>query len=757
MEHIQDDTGEALKGFLVNWFDGSTDLIRLLLLASGESEGIPSFYNSPSEIPVKSLLNGEVESNVYFNVSTLKERNGTREAVSEIHGLWADLDGKYYLTGKKRERAKELCDKGEGKGKWETNPQTLIPEEFVELMGLIEEGKAVALNTLNQLPPQLQPTFIIDTGKGYQAYWKFRELVRLNGSHSIASIELLNKRMAAHLGSDHTGNVNRIFRVPYTNNVKLKGWGLRTEIIAFHPERQFNPSDFDEWLPEVDHNQTQPGAKADISDIPDQIPDRFWILIEENAKLQQTWEGKRQDLKDNSGSGLDMALACQLILYGFTDGEIARILAEAPYPKSSKRTEAYLRYTIGKARGRTEKAEPAEEKTEGARKVSLSEVKEVFGKWLVLRDDNLIDISLATIVANYFLDADPLWVLLVSAPSGAKTEILRSADKCKDIFFCSSLTARTLVSGQKGQTEASLLPQLKDKVLVMKDFTTILELREDDKAEILAQLREIYDGKYDKYFGTGKEFHWKGHLGFLAGVTGAIDDSLSVKNILGDRFIYYRCPADEEEDRKKTARQAIKNNKRETTMRGELQRIVKAFLAQFDGKGDLPGYSDEMSEKIVCLSNMVSRARTSVPREWSGNKDIKYVPNPENPPRLAKQFVLAACGLALVRGLTQITEEEYTVLKKIALDTIPEQRKTVIRALFCMDWLKTREVSEAMRYPVPTAKRCLEDMHVLRIVERRFNQGMEAGDAKETTPYEWSINLNFLSNMEEAGINENDL
>lgn len=746
----------ALKSFFSNWFDGSTDLIRLLRLATGEAKGSPSFYESVSEIPIHSLLSDKLTCNVYFNVTTLREKNGRKETVSEIPGIWADMDGKAYLTGKKCDRAKELCDRGEGKGKWEGNPQTLTPEEFTRLMGLIEEGKANALDALNKLPLHLQPTFIVDSGKGYQVYWRFRELIKVNGSNSIVSIETLNKRMATLLGSDHTGNANRIFRAPYTNNVKLKGWGLRTEIIAFHPERQFDPTDFEEWLPEAEFQQTQNRAEADISDIPDNIPDRFWSLLKKNIKLQQTWEGKRQDLKDNSGSGLDMALAHQLIQHGFIDGEIARILLEAPYEKSSERTEAYLRYTIGKARGRAEETEPSEYKAEGARRVLLSEVKEAFKKWLVLKDDNLIDMSLATIVVNYFLDADPLWVLLVSPPSGAKTEILRAMDGCRNIHFCSSLTPKTLVSGQKGATEVSLLSKLTNKIIVLKDFTTILEMREDDKSEIFAQLREIYDGKFDKYFGTGKEFHWKGHLGFLAGVTQAIDESMSVKNILGDRFIYYRCPEDIEEGRKKTARQAMKNTKKESTMRGELQEIVKAFLTQFGNTGELPSYSDEIAEKIVCLSDIISRARTSVPREWSGTRDIKYVPNPENPPRLAKQFTLAGCGLAIVRGSTEISEEEYKVVKKIALDSMPDQRRATLKALWNTDWLKTREVSESMRYPVPTAKRYLEDMHVLKIVERQFNRGMEAGDAKDTTPYEWRLNLDFLHNMEEAGINEDD-
>jgi len=39
-------------------------------------------------------------------------------------------------------------------------------------------------------------------------------------------------------------------------------------------------------------------------------------------------------------------------------------------------------------------------------------------------------------------------------------------------------------------------------MLLFKDFTTVLEKQKDERREIIAQLREIYDGFYSKKFGT---------------------------------------------------------------------------------------------------------------------------------------------------------------------------------------------------------------------------------------------------------------
>ncbi|MBI2485498.1 MAG: hypothetical protein HYW01_00765 [Deltaproteobacteria bacterium] len=373
---------------------------------------------------------------------------------------------------------------------------------------------------------------------------------------------------------------------------------------------------------------------------------------------------------------------------------------------------------------------------------------------MYLNDADLIDVALAVVVANYFVDADQLWLLIVAPSSGAKTELLRSLDGGKDIYFLSNLTKATLISGQKGNIEASLLPKLSNHVLVMKDFTTVLEMRADDKAEILAQLREIYDGKYEKAFGTGKVFRWKGHVGFLAGVTIVIDDSLLVKQVLGERFILYRTI---HENRKSMTRQALRNTGKEKDMRNELNKIMRKFLNQFQRVDKLPDCPEEIEEKIIYLADTTALSRSSVPREGTGDKIIKYVPDPELPTRLAKQFKLLACGLALVRNKSQITEDEYRVLRKIALDTIPNQRKIAIKVLLTDDWLKTREVADKIRYPVTTTRIILEDLHVLRIADRRFEGGKNAVETAQTTPYEWGINFDFHETLAGAGFTADEI
>ena len=118
-------------------------------------------------------------------------------------------------------------------------------------------------------------------------------------------------------------------------------------------------------------------------------------------------------------------------------------------------------------------------------------------KHLLLDDYTVVDIILAVVIANLF-KTDPLWMLIIGASSTAKTELLAALDGLPMMFFISDLTTNTLVSGKK---DASLLPRLTDKIICMKDFTTILSKRPDDLKIIMGHLREVYDQKFTKSYG----------------------------------------------------------------------------------------------------------------------------------------------------------------------------------------------------------------------------------------------------------------
>ena len=129
-------------------------------------------------------------------------------------------------------------------------------------------------------------------------------------------------------------------------------------------------------------------------------------------------------------------------------------------------------------------------------KYTLHHLKEVVKKYLLLDDYSIVEVIIATILANSF-PTDALWLLIIGASSSAKTELLSAINEMPQTFFISDLTKNTLISGKK---DSSLLPHLNGKIMIFKDFTTILSKKPDDLKIIMSQLREIYDGKFSKGF-----------------------------------------------------------------------------------------------------------------------------------------------------------------------------------------------------------------------------------------------------------------
>ena len=126
----------------------------------------------------------------------------------------------------------------------------------------------------------------------------------------------------------------------------------------------------------------------------------------------------------------------------------------------------------------------------------LTEVMGVFRKWLHLESTDAINIMLGC-VASQAMDGPPVWVFLVGPPGSAKTAVLASLNTYQKIYSTSSLTVHALISGAnwKDSADPSLIPRLNGTVMVIKDFTSILSMRDTEKDEIFGILRDSYDGK----------------------------------------------------------------------------------------------------------------------------------------------------------------------------------------------------------------------------------------------------------------------
>jgi hypothetical protein len=290
-----------------------------------------------------------------------------------------------------------------------------------------------------------------------------------------------------------------------------------------------------------------------------------------------------------------------------------------------------------------------------------------------------------------------------------------------DVHVVAAITEAGLLSGssKKDRTKdatGGLLAQIgAHGFLVMKDFTSILEMHRDARASLLAALREIADGRWVRTLGTdgGASLEWKGRIGVLGCVTSVIDNAHAVTSVMGERFLLCRMG---DYDGKELARRALDHAGREDEMREDLTAAIAGLFA-----GELPSEphsTSSMRDPLVCLAQLVARARSAVQHN-AHSGDIELVLEAEAPTRLVKALgrLYAACGsIGLDVGLA------WRVVCRVGLDSIPTLRLAVLRQLAATpDWCTTSDVRTAVPYPTSTLRRCLADLAAHSLVELRAN------------------------------------
>jgi hypothetical protein len=270
------------------------------------------------------------------------------------------------------------------------------------------------------------------------------------------------------------------------------------------------------------------------------------------------------------------------------------------------------------------------------RAAALAEAQRTFRKWLgEAYDTDGLDLMLATLAVER-LGGDPLWILLVSGPGNAKTETVQSAQGQRNTYVVSTISSPgALLSATSKRDRAAdasggLLRVIGDRgVLVIKDVTSILSMGRELRAEVLAALREIYDGRWTRTVGTdgGRTLDWVGRIAIIGAVTTAWDTAHAVVAVMGDRFVLLRL--DSTKGRMTAGRQAIGNTGSEREMRDELAAAVADVIAGLDDTAiDL---TDEETKKLLAAADLVTRARTGVEFDYRG--DVIDAHAPEMPTR----------------------------------------------------------------------------------------------------------------------------
>jgi hypothetical protein len=280
--------------FLEALFAGKPDELYLLLWTLPEKR---SHWFQDIEDAIK-FAESRRERDLYVGVGLSGKDYGANHRcpsneVAGIVGLWADLDLKS-----------------------QAHARTALP-------ATVEEA-------LQILPEQVPPTFVIRTGNGAHAWWLFREPLvfdsdeeRSNAGNLALRLQSLLRANAAARGwaFDRLADLARVLRVPGTRNCKDPA---NTKPVEIHHQTdyRYNASDLAEYLEDQgipdpeEQERTARVWKEDFADkplaidpsatVPEDLLGRYMAADE---RFQKTWLRQREDLKDQSQSGYDLALA----------------------------------------------------------------------------------------------------------------------------------------------------------------------------------------------------------------------------------------------------------------------------------------------------------------------------------------------------------------------------------------------------------------------------------------------------------------
>jgi hypothetical protein len=346
----------------------------------------------------------------------------------------------------------------------------------------------------------------------------------------------------------------------------------------------------------------------------------------------------------------------------------------------------------------------------------LTEVHEIFQKWLGKDYDlDTLDAVLAA-AASERLTGDPLWLLVISGPGNAKTETVQAlsgagAHVTSTIASEGALLSATPRRDKSKQATGGLLRKIGDSgVLVIKDVTSILSSDRNVRAGVLAAIREVYDGRWERNVGTdgGRTLTWTGRIVIVGAVTTAWDAAHAVIAAMGDRFVIIR--ADSKKGRAKSATKAIRNTGDETTMRKELANAMGGLIA--NASKDEHQFTDAEIDQLVKAADIVTSARTGVERDYKG--EVIDAHAPEMPTRFAKQLAQLVRG-AVAIGMT--VNDGMRLATRCARDSTPPLRRDILLDIAANPGSRPREVHRRIGRPRNTVRRELEALYMLRLLQ----------------------------------------
>jgi len=364
---------------------------------------------------------------------------------------------------------------------------------------------------------------------------------------------------------------------------------------------------------------------------------------------------------------------------------------------------------------------------------TLKEIENKIDGYLYLKDKDIIKLLAGFCLTCRLPKAvSPLWLFIAAGSSAGKTAMIELFEGVPGFTQVDNMTSNSLQSGMKRTDKsASLLENLPENgFIVFKDFTTMLSKNPEVLAEIMGQLRIMYDGSSVKVTGGQREKQeWRGKVSMLGAGTNVLYSKNEQFADMGQRMLIYNFEQADDYEISNFIYQHKKDNR--GIKKEELQNMLKEYVLSIDVPTDpenLPEIDRQTWDDLTDIAHLASTARSPVTRnKYSRNQDITDRGMKEAFTRLFHQLLVQAYGLMLQNPDKCLAPEDKKLLFKLGLDCIDPKRKEVLKALtkFLLGG-GAEEIGEVIKYPRASAEQYIEDLMVHGMVTKekvRFSHG----------------------------------
>jgi hypothetical protein len=332
---------------------------------------------------------------------------------------------------------------------------------------------------------------------------------------------------------------------------------------------------------------------------------------------------------------------------------------------------------------------------------------------------------------------NPVALNLEGPPSSLKTTLIDFfAGAGNKVYRSDKFTPRSFVSHSAAVprsklNQIDLLPRIRHRLFLIPELAPLFGLRSEDLLENFSILTRVFDGHgLSTDSGVhGQRGHTGDYLFAWIGCTTPIEHRVwKTMGKLGSRLLFIEMPNDEE-----SAEQLVSDVAGGDSYRDRVARCAEAITDFLDVlwretggvravEWDRSGDPDEVMLRLAGYAKALAglRGTISVWREGSGDEETYNFSTPiiEKPHRAMSLLYALARGHALVHGGRQLTEEDLPIVARAALESIPNDRRAVMRILLRNEGtVTTTQVETALRCSAPTARAILETLDKLGVGE----------------------------------------